>query len=60
MGRKVLLYIDGCLDKLYYGQIGFVLLIAEFILKIVEMLDLRIDFVYCLRIVVIDADDALC
>lgn len=60
LGCKVLFYIDGCLDKLYYGQIGFVLLIVEFILKIVEMLDLCIDFVYCLCIVVIDVDDVLC
>lgn len=54
------MYIDGCFDKFYYGKIGFVFFIVEFMLKIVEMLDLCIDFVYCLCIIVIDVDDVLC
>ena len=48
-------------EKVYRGQIGFILPCVEFIFKMVETTDLRTDLVYCLRIVIdeVDSDSVL-
>lgn len=57
--REIYLYTDSRKDKPYRGTIGFVSPTAEFTPKSVETPELRTDLVYRLRIVVIDADEAL-
>ena len=58
-GTKVTVHTDSN-GKNYEGQVGFVSPRAEFTPKSVETTDLRTDLVYRLRIVVDNADEALC
>lgn len=58
-GTELQIVTDSRPNKPYRGKIGFVSPTAEFTPKNVETPELRPDLVYRLRIIVLDADDAL-